>query len=65
MAIVGESQSRGPEIVTRDALRRRVAQCAVGLRRLGVDWGDHVVAYLPNTSEAVVGLPTTASLGAV
>lgn len=65
VAIVGMSQSRGLEIVTRDALRRRVAQCAVGLRRLGVERGDHVAAYLPNTSEAVVGLLATASIGAV
>lgn len=65
VAIVGESQSRGPETVTRDQLRRRVGQCAAGLRQLGVKQGDHVVAYLPNTSEAIVGLLATASIGAV
>jgi acetoacetyl-CoA synthetase len=65
VAIVGESQSRGVEKVSYAELRQRVARCAAGLRRLGVTQGDHVAAYLPNTSEAIVGFLATASLGAV
>jgi acetoacetyl-CoA synthetase len=64
-AIVGTSQARGPERLDRRRLRRDVARCAAGLRRLGVSRGDHVAAYLPNTSEAVVAFLAAASLGAV
>jgi acetoacetyl-CoA synthetase len=46
-------------------LGRRVAAAAAGLRRLGVDKGDRVVAYLPNVPETVIAMLATASLGAV
>ncbi len=46
-------------------LGRRVAAVAAGLRRLGVEKGDRVVAYLPNVPETVVAMLATASLGAV
>ncbi|HJW35854.1 MAG TPA: acetoacetate--CoA ligase, partial [Actinomycetes bacterium] len=46
-------------------LGRRVAAVTAGLRRLGVEKGDRVVAYLPNVPETVVAMLATASLGAV
>jgi acetoacetyl-CoA synthetase len=46
-------------------LGRRVAAAAAGLRRLGVEKGDRVVAYLPNVPETVIAMLATASLGAV
>ena len=46
-------------------LGRRVAAVAAGLRRLGVEKGDRVVAYLPNVPETVVAMLATASLGSV
>jgi acetoacetyl-CoA synthetase len=46
-------------------LGRRVAAVAAGLRRLGVEKGDRVVAYLPNVPETVIAMLATASLGAV
>ena len=42
-------------------LRAAVAACAAGLRELGVERGDRVVAYLPNIAEAVVAFLATAS----
>jgi acetoacetyl-CoA synthetase len=42
-----------------------VAAAAAGLRRLGVEQGDRVVAYLPNVPETVVALLASASIGAV
>ena len=36
-----------------------------GLRALGVGGGDRVVAYLPNTPEALIAFLATASLGAI
>ncbi len=46
-------------------LQRAVAALAVGLRALGVQPGDRVVAYLPNRAETVVAFLACASLGAI
>ncbi|MDX6587978.1 MAG: acetoacetyl-CoA synthetase [Solirubrobacterales bacterium] len=46
-------------------LEERVAAFAAGLRSLGVERGDRVAAYLPNSPEAVVGFLAAASIGAI
>ena len=46
-------------------LRGRVAAVAEALRALGVERGDRVVAYLPNSLEALIAFLASASLGAV
>lgn len=46
-------------------LRRQVGALAATLRRAGVEPGDRVVGYLPNTVEAIVGFLATAAIGAV
>jgi acetoacetyl-CoA synthetase len=46
-------------------LRARTAGIAAGLRELGVEPGDRVVAYLPNIPEAVAAFLACASIGAV
>jgi acetoacetyl-CoA synthetase len=46
-------------------LRDQVARCREGLRRLGVQRGDRVAAYLPNIPETLVAFLATASLGAI
>ena len=46
-------------------LRAQVAATAAGLRALGVERGDRVVAYMPNIPEAIVAFLATASLGAI
>src|SRR3954452_9887044 len=46
-------------------VRSRVGAIDCGLRYLGVDPGDRVVAYLPNIPEAVIGFLAAASIGAV
>lgn len=46
-------------------LRSQVGAVAAGLRDLGVERGDSVVAYAPNIPEAAVALLAAASLGAV
>jgi len=46
-------------------LRRQVAFCAAGLRSLGVKKGDRVAGVLSNTSEAIIAMLATTSLGAV
>ncbi|MEV0268638.1 acetoacetate--CoA ligase [Hamadaea sp. NPDC050747] len=63
--VLGHSQSREPVVFTADELRDQVRRAAAGLRRLGVQPGDRVAAYLPNVPEALVLLLATASLGAI
>lgn len=46
-------------------LRRQVASLATALRGMGVQRGDRVCAFLPNTPHAVVAFLATASLGAI
>jgi acetoacetyl-CoA synthetase len=46
-------------------LRARTAAIAAGLRALGVERGDRVVAYIPNIPEAVAGVLACASIGAI
>ena len=51
--------------ITWGELEQRVATFAAGLRSLGVERGDRVAAYLPNSPEAVVGFLAAASIGAI
>ena len=65
VAIIGRSQTRDPEQWTYGELTDAVARAAAGLRRLGVERGDRVAAYLPNIGETVVAFLATASIGAI
>src|ERR671914_769685 len=65
VAIVHASESQPVSEVTWDELADRVARCAAGLRRLGVERGDRVAAYMPNVPETVVAFLACASIGAV
>ena len=63
-AILSYSQTREPVVLTGGELRDQVARARAGLRRLGVQPGDRVAAYMPNIAETVVACLATASLGA-
>ncbi len=63
--ILAHSQTRPPIELTLGQIEEQVRRVRAGLRRLGVGRGDRVVAYLPNTPEAMVVLYAAASLGAV
>lgn len=65
VVITSYSEARDVVRLTRDDLRRQVAAVRTGLRRLGVQPGDRVALYLPNVSEAIIGVLAVASLGAV
>jgi acetoacetyl-CoA synthetase len=65
VALVHASERRPPSEMTWGELRAEVARVAAGLRALGVESGDRVVAYLPNVAEAVIAFLATASLGAI
>jgi acetoacetyl-CoA synthetase len=63
-AILHASELRELGELSWGELRARVAAVAAGLRELGVERGDRVVAYLPNIPEAIVAFLATASIGA-
>ncbi|HUK45659.1 MAG TPA: acetoacetate--CoA ligase [Gaiellaceae bacterium] len=63
-ALIHSSELRPLAETTWAELREQTAAAAAGLRELGVDAGDRVVAYLPNIEEAVVAFLACASLGA-
>jgi acetoacetyl-CoA synthetase len=64
-AILHASELRELDELSWGELRRQVAATAAGLRGLGVERGDRVVAYMPNIPEAIVAFLATASIGAV
>ena len=64
-AILHASELRQLEQLSWGELRAQVAAMAAGLRGMGVERGDRVVAYLPNIPEAIVAFLATASIGAV
>ena len=64
-AILAGDES-GPIVeMSRAELRRRVGALAATLRAHGVQRGDRVAAYLPNTPDTVVAFLATASIGAI
>ena len=64
-AVIHRSELRPLDTLTWRELRNQVASLAAGLRSLGVERGDRVVAYLPNVPEALVAFLACASIGAV
>jgi acetoacetyl-CoA synthetase len=65
IAILHASELRQLEELSWGELRAQVAATAAGLRALGVERGDRVVAYMPNIPEAIVAFLATASIGAI
>jgi acetoacetyl-CoA synthetase len=64
-AILHASELRELDELSWGELRAQVAAVAAGLRELGVERGDRVVAYMPNIPEAIVAFLASASIGAV
>jgi acetoacetyl-CoA synthetase len=64
-AILHASELRELGELSWGELRAQVAATAAGLRGLGVERGDRVVAYMPNIPEAIVAFLATASIGAI
>src|SRR5206468_11705956 len=65
VAIVGHSETRPGTELSWDELRWQVAALAHSLRRMGVQPGDRVAAYMPNVPETVVAFYACASIGAI
>jgi len=64
-AMVFQGEATNLQEISWAELESDVAAFAVHLKRLGVEPGDRVVAFLPNTPEAVKAFLATASIGAV
>jgi len=64
-AIVAGAEDGSLRTLTHKELATAVAAAAAGLRRLGVQKGDRVVAYLPNIPETAVAFLAAASIGAI
>ena len=64
-AVLHTSELRELAELSRGELRAQVAAAAAGLRALGVERGDRVVAYMPNIPETLIAFLATASLGAI
>jgi acetoacetyl-CoA synthetase len=65
VAVLHASELRDLEQLSAGELAARVAACAAGLRALGVQRGDRVVAYMPNIPETLIALLAVASIGAI
>jgi acetoacetyl-CoA synthetase len=65
VAVLHCSELRELSEITWGELREQVAAVAGGLRALGVERGDRVVAYMPNIPETLIALLAVASIGAI
>ena len=61
----GMEQGEAPRATSWPELRRRVAALARQLQALGIEPGDRVAAFLPNTPDTIVAFLACASIGAV
>jgi acetoacetyl-CoA synthetase len=65
VALLHCSELRELREITWGELTARVTAVAGGLRALGVERGDRVVAYMPNIPETLIALLATTSIGAI
>ena len=64
-AIITVTEDDNRSEVTWRELRRQVGSVAAWLRERGVEQGDRVVGYLPNTHHTLVAFLASASIGAI
>jgi acetoacetyl-CoA synthetase len=65
VAVLHTSELRPLREITWGELSACVAEAAAGLRALGVERGDRVVAYMPNIPETLIAFLASASIGAI
>ena len=64
-ALIFKNESGESRSVSWNQLERETSSLAQTLRTMGVEKGDRVAAFIPNTPEAVVALLACASIGAI
>ena len=65
VALISTGEDAPRRSLTYAELYAQVSRCQAGLKALGVDTGDRVAAFLPNTAETIVAMLACAGLGAV
>ena len=64
-AVLYFSERSGLQRLTWDELGSRVRILATRLRKLGVEPGDRIVAYMPNIPETLIAMLATTAIGAI
>lgn len=64
-ALVFWAEDKIKTSLTYGEVYKRVAQLAAYLKSMGVEKGDRIAGYVPNTPEAVIAMLATTSLGAI
>ena len=64
-AIIFAAEGKETQEISWQELKTKTAQLANYLKSLGVEKGDRVVGFLPNTPEATIGFLATISIGAI
>ncbi len=64
-ALVSLNENNERHEISYEQLYAAVAQCAAGLKAVGVITGDRVVALMPNTHHAIIAMLAATSLGAI
>lgn len=64
-ALISLDENDHKNVISYAELYEKVAQCAAGLKAVGVGTGDRVAAVMPNTSYTIIAMLATTSLGAI
>ncbi len=64
-AIVFKSETEALKEISWQALESQVAKLSNHLKSIGIEKGDRIVSFLPNTPEAIIAFLATNSLGAI
>ena len=64
-ALISIDEENKRHSISFEQLYLEVAQCAAGLKAIGVTAGDRVAALMPNTSYTIIAMLATTSLGAI
>ncbi|CAM3000253.1 acetyl-CoA synthetase [Legionella steigerwaltii] len=64
-ALISLNEDNIKQVISYEQLHALVAQCAAGLKSVGVTKGDRVAALMPNTSHTIIAMLAATSLGAI
>ncbi|MGC1182682.1 acetoacetate--CoA ligase [Legionella sp.] len=64
-ALISLNENNERHELSYQQLYTAVAQCAAGLKAIGVSSGDRVAALMPNTHYTIIAMLATASIGAI
>ncbi|KTC99931.1 acetoacetate--CoA ligase [Legionella erythra] len=64
-ALISLNEAGERQAISYQALYEAVAQCAAGLKQIGIKAGDRVAAIMPNVPMTIIAMLATASLGAI